>query len=271
MLKKIVFFKFIIILSILISFLLFLAGFSGCKAGNNIPGNTSNNAPSIIPITVDQVHEILINNEDYFIIDVRSKEEYNQGHLDGAFLIPVDEIKKRVAEIPRNKPVIVYCKTGVRSLEAANILIKSGFKAVYDMKGGITEWQKKGYPVVKENSNAVGTNIENQGFVTLSVAEVYNIVVYHEDYLIVDVRTINEYRDGHIAGVISMPVDELEARIKELPNDKPIIVYCNGSGCNRSVRAAEILIKYGFKKVYNVGGRGIDEWKEKGYPYVTGD
>ncbi len=264
MLKKIAFFKFVITLLILGSSLLFLAGFSGCKA-------VKEDASERILITVDQVHEILVNDEDYFIIDVRNKEEYNQGHIDGAFLIPLDEIKERVAEIPRNKPVIVYCRAGIRSSEAANILIEGGFKAVYDMKGGITEWQNSGYPVVQENSNAENTNNENQGFVTLSVAEVYEIVVYHEDYLIVDVRTTDEYADGHIAGALSISVDEFEGRIKELPNDKSIIVYCNGSDCNRSIRAAEILVKYGYKKVYNIGGGGIDEWQEKGYPYVKED
>lgn len=235
MLKRIAFFKFVITLLILGSSLLFLAGFSGCKA-------VKENASERIIITVDQVHEILVNDEDYFIIDVRNKEEYNQGHLDGAFLIPLDEIKQRVAEIPRNKPVIVYCRTGIRSSEAANILIEGGFKAVYDMKGGIVEWQNRGCPVVQENSNVENTNNENQGFVTLSVAEVYEIVVNHEDYLIVDVRTTDEYMDGHIAGALSIPVDELEGRIKELPNDKSIIVYCNGSSCNRSIYAGCCLI-----------------------------
>ena len=65
-------------------------------------------------------------------------------------------------------------------------------------------------------------------------------------------------------------MSDIEKRIAEIPKDRPVIVYCNGSNCNTSVTAAKILVKYGFKKVYNIGGTGINEWKEKGYPVETG-
>ena len=67
-----------------------------------------------------------------------------------------------------------------------------------------------------------------------------------------------------------MPVSELEGRLDELPKDKTIIVYCDGVGCSRSGRAAHILIDNGFKEVYDMTGKGIIEWEEKGYPVEVG-
>jgi rhodanese-related sulfurtransferase len=266
--RKPVYIKKIYLFLIFVFFLSSIITIWGCK---NISSSNKDGSQGIIQISAPQVYEIISNGENYYVIDVRTKEEYAQGHLGGAVLVPVDEIKNRLTEIPKDKPVIVYCKSGVRSMQAAGILVSNGFKAVYSMTGGIEEWQKEGYPVVKDNSASQDTGGENQGFTTLSVDEVYEIVKNNEGYLIIDVRSIDEYKDGHIKGAISIPVSDLEKRIGEIPKDKQIIVYCNGSGCNRSVAAAKILVKYGYKNVNNVGGTGIYEWKEKGYPYVEGN
>lgn len=76
--------------------------------------------------------------------------------------------------------------------------------------------------------------------------------------IICDVRTKEEYEAGHIAGSFSIPLSTLKDREKEIDKEKNIIVYCK-SGCNRSVRACQILKSLGFKKVINMKG-GIDEW-----------
>lgn len=102
----------------------------------------------VIPISVDEVYKIIINHEDYIIVDVRTPEEYGEGHIEGAKLIPISELEKRLDELPKDKPIIVYCRSGNRSKKAANVLVKNSFRRVYDM-GGIVHWQEKGYPIVK--------------------------------------------------------------------------------------------------------------------------
>jgi rhodanese-related sulfurtransferase len=102
--------------------------------------------PEAMPISVERVYEIIENGEDYTILDVRNPDEYEEGHIEGAVLIPVSELEDRLDEIPGNKPVITYCKAGSRSARAASILVENGFLEVYDM-GGITEWIDSGYPV----------------------------------------------------------------------------------------------------------------------------
>ncbi len=79
---------------------------------------------------------------EYFLLDVRTRGEFSQGHIDGATLIPVNELQSRLGEIEnhKEKPVLVYCLSGARSRSAANFLAASGFSNVLNLRGGITAW-----------------------------------------------------------------------------------------------------------------------------------
>lgn len=85
-----------------------------------------------------------------FVLDVRTPEEYDRGHLAGSILIPIDRLNSRLKELPADKsrPVLVYCAVGGRSAKAARFLYKKGFKNVYDLEGGIEAWTSAGKPVV---------------------------------------------------------------------------------------------------------------------------
>ncbi len=100
-------------------------------------------------ISVEDTAVMLEDKNKYFLLDVRTKEEYSSGFLENSILIPVTELENRLSEIPSGKPVIIYCRSGNRSSQAAAILLKNNYNPVYNMLGGITEWEKKGYPVVK--------------------------------------------------------------------------------------------------------------------------
>lgn len=100
-------------------------------------------------VSVDDVSNMLKDRNKYFLLDVRTQAEYDEGLIENSVLIPVSELESRLSEIPADKPVIVYCRSGSRSAQAAEILVKNNFNPVYNMLGGITEWVKKGYPVIK--------------------------------------------------------------------------------------------------------------------------
>ena len=89
----------------------------------------------------------LIDKGAVFLLDVRTPEEYRQGHLRGAVLIPVDQVEKRVGEIPRKRPVLVYCAVGSRSGAAAAFLSGKGYPDVITMSDGIVGWFRNGFPV----------------------------------------------------------------------------------------------------------------------------
>jgi phage shock protein E len=84
------------------------------------------------------------------LLDVRTPEEWLQdGHIEGATLIPLQELTRRAAvELPKDAEIIVYCRNGNRSAQAADYLARSGYSNISDM-GGIINWVASGYPVVK--------------------------------------------------------------------------------------------------------------------------
>lgn len=83
---------------------------------------------------------------EHILIDVRTAEEFAEGHIAGAVNIPVDDIERRLAEIPSDIPVVVYCRSGNRSARAARTLVENNYSQVYDL-GGIASWVSAGYPV----------------------------------------------------------------------------------------------------------------------------
>lgn len=99
--------------------------------------NTESNLVDVQSITTSEVKDIIDNNnEDYIIIDVREDYEYKEGHLKNAVNIPLGNIN--TVSYEKNKIIIVYCRSGVRSREAANKLKNMGY-TVKDM-GGIIDW-----------------------------------------------------------------------------------------------------------------------------------
>lgn len=84
------------------------------------------------------------------ILDVRSREGYDAGHLAGAVHIPFEELPGRLKELPKHKDIIVYCwdVTCILCTKAAYVLASKGYRAK-EMLGGIEEWQKAGFPVEK--------------------------------------------------------------------------------------------------------------------------
>ncbi len=94
----------------------------------------------------------LIKNIDPFILDVRTKGEYLEGHLEDAYLLPVQILEREIGLIEKYKDqdILIYCRSGNRSTAASKILLDAGFTNVYNLRYGINEWTAKGYPVVVE-------------------------------------------------------------------------------------------------------------------------
>jgi rhodanese-related sulfurtransferase len=82
-----------------------------------------------------------------FVLDVREPYEFAAGHVPKAKLIPLGELPSRLAEIPKNVPVYVICRSGNRSAQASQILVSKGFSNIRNVQGGLLAWQAAGYPV----------------------------------------------------------------------------------------------------------------------------
>jgi rhodanese-related sulfurtransferase len=92
-----------------------------------------------------------IQNEQPVILDVRTPNEYTRGHLPNSVLIPVQELQNRYKELgsDKDREILIYCATGNRSTVASKILIDKGFKHIVNLQGGIYDWSKNNYPVVR--------------------------------------------------------------------------------------------------------------------------
>ncbi len=93
----------------------------------------------------------LLQNLSPLLLDVRTRAEFDNGHIKNAILIPVQELQKRVGELSeyRHHDILIYCATGNRSTVASKILIDNGFKRITNMRHGIYGWSKSRYPVTK--------------------------------------------------------------------------------------------------------------------------
>ncbi|WP_066500149.1 rhodanese-like domain-containing protein [Abyssisolibacter fermentans] len=92
-------------------------------------------------ISPKDAKEILDENDSIVLLDVRTKEEYDEGHIPNSILLPVDDIRKEAENVITDKDTIifVYCRSGRRSKNAALELIDLGYTKVYDL-GGIIDW-----------------------------------------------------------------------------------------------------------------------------------
>ena len=124
----------IIVLSILLS----LFGLTACQGENN---------NSYEQITAEQAKIIMDTENDYIIIDARTTEEFAEGHIENAILIPEYEIADRAEkELPdKGQLILVYCRSGRRSKIASEELVKLGYTNVKEF-GGIIDWP---YEIVK--------------------------------------------------------------------------------------------------------------------------
>jgi len=86
------------------------------------------------------VHEKIRNREDFVLLDVRTPQEYEDGHLATALTLPLGSLRGRIAEIPRDKEIVTYCDISLRGYEAALILESAGFTQVRVMEGGLAMW-----------------------------------------------------------------------------------------------------------------------------------
>ncbi|KRF01100.1 sulfurtransferase [Paenibacillus sp. Soil766] len=77
------------------------------------------------------------------LIDVREPGEWKQGYITGAVNIPLSAMGRRLAEIPKDRPIYLYCRSGMRSKQAARILRRNGFSELSHLKGGIMSWRGK--------------------------------------------------------------------------------------------------------------------------------
>lgn len=110
--------------------------------------NKPTTATKPLPMEVTPTEAAAMHDAGALVLDVREQSEWVAGHVAGATLIPLGELESRMSELPKDKDIVVICRTGVRSAQGRDTLLKAGFKRVTSMTGGITAWTSGGLPTV---------------------------------------------------------------------------------------------------------------------------
>ncbi|EHR76614.1 MAG: Rhodanese-related sulfurtransferase [uncultured Candidatus Poseidoniales archaeon] len=104
-------------------------------------------------VDVEEFDQAIEENESAFLLDVRTQTEWEQdGHLENATLIPHSELEEREGELPSEKDtmILLYCRSGNRSQDAAQTLVDLGFTNIIELETGINGWKDAGMPVSYE-------------------------------------------------------------------------------------------------------------------------
>lgn len=133
----------------LLSVLLVAALAAGCAGPAPQAGAPAGSAPAaaaaqpgkVTDLSPAAVQKRLDSGEKLLVLDVREDWEFRDGHIPGARLIPLGTLESRLKELDPQAPVVVVCRSGNRSAQGAAILARNGFQAVYNMTGGMNQWQ----------------------------------------------------------------------------------------------------------------------------------
>lgn len=131
---------------LLFALLLFVP--AACGGTTTTPDAPAEVDPAELPQVVDVETVASIKDDpEVVLIDVREPEEYAAGHISEVTLMPMGEVPQRLDEIPTDKTVIAYCRSGNRSGQVMQFLQQQGYDNVHNMEGGIIAWEQAGLPI----------------------------------------------------------------------------------------------------------------------------
>jgi len=210
---------------------------------------------------LDDVKALIESN--IYLVDVREPNEYAEGHIPGAVNIPIRTLAQNLNQIPADQPVLIYCKSGHRAGMAVAALRLLGYDNVRSFPGGWNAWSKAGEAISTESAPAGSfaskeVNPEMlaavdaflsaipEGFYAIGVVEKLQEAI-DNGAILIDVREESEVAQGAIPGALHIPLRTLIANLGQVPQDKPLVVYC-ASG-HRSALATAMLHILGYDNV----------------------
>lgn len=98
---------------------------------------------------VTELESKLGNDKNLVVVDVREQAEWDEAHIDGAVFLPLSQLETRFAELPKDKALILQCRSGKRSMTAAQFLADKGYTDLTNLEGGILAWMDEGFDVVE--------------------------------------------------------------------------------------------------------------------------
>jgi len=123
---------------------------AGCASAPAQPTQTqAQTQAKYVNITAEDLYKRVKAGEKPLIVDVRTQEEWQAGHIDIAKLIPLQSLPDGAKALDKNQEIVLICRSGNRSAQAAELLAAAGFTKLVNVTGGMQSWEKLGAPMVK--------------------------------------------------------------------------------------------------------------------------
>lgn len=129
------------------TFLLVFLGFQLVPAGQQKFPGLEQQHPLFKTVTPLEAKSLIESRKDLLLIDVRGKDELGEGYIEGSTLMPLWDIIQGTQRPPQNKPVLLICAVGGRSLALGQLMSRNGWNEVYNLKGGISAWKEEKLPI----------------------------------------------------------------------------------------------------------------------------
>jgi len=177
-----------------------------------------------------------------YVIDIREVSEYEGGHIPGAVNIPIRTLADNLSQIPTDRQVFVYCRSGFRAGLATSALRMLGYDNVLGFPPSMLGWEDAGEPIETtavapgtftvpaiepELLTAVGDFLRNipDGYLSAGDVEAVKAAIDAGAFLL-DVRSAAEYEAGYIPGAVNIDLRSLPQSLSLIPTDQQVIVYC---------------------------------------------
>lgn len=186
-----------------------------------------------------------IKNGNVVLIDIRPTKKAIAGRIKGAYNVPYESLEDKLDDVPRNAPIVLYGEK--EAVDKVGEVRDQGFNFVSLVKGGYEGWVKSGGEIDKGPIfNTEIKWVRKLGKSEVSVADFRKATTGEDkDAVIVDDRTKEEVAElGIFKNTINIPLDEIPARLNELPKDKKIYVHCSTGA--RADMAYNELVKHGY-------------------------
>jgi NADPH-dependent 2,4-dienoyl-CoA reductase/sulfur reductase-like enzyme/rhodanese-related sulfurtransferase len=210
-------------------------------------------SPSVTATELDA----FVEGKNPVFVDVRDVFAFKKSHIEGAIHLPLELLLQQIKSIPANRPVIVYDETGKKGHQALRTLVGAGFSDITNISGGHISLQRQARAVGFKHISIELLPVEKKviGEEVVEKEEKTETKVVDQNLpLIVDVRTVQEFRTGAYPDAVNIPLDDLMRRREEFGTDlnREIVVYCASGG--RSAYAQRQLMQLGYTNVTNGGG-----------------
>ncbi|OGS20749.1 MAG: hypothetical protein A2252_05835 [Elusimicrobia bacterium RIFOXYA2_FULL_39_19] len=209
-------------------------------------------------ITPEELKEKQVRSDNFMLVDIRSRTEFEKKHIKGAMSIPYTNLVTK--KLPHEKEIVIYCSDyGCdTSKKAVKKMAELGYKKIKALDGGLLTWVSRHYPVE-------GTEVVEDitfSITAISADELKALTAKEGNLLLLDVRNEEEFNAGHIPGARNIIPEKFKSEIKNIKESKLVIVYSQNGQINDEVIAA--LSMKSMKNIRNLSG-GLLLWQRKGY------